>query len=883
MNEWRNGHAKGGFLAVAATVAGWTLAAIAADMPTNQACPAQDFDINVPTIRCPALAVPPSIDGRIEEAEWGGAQRIPALWTYGDDDSGVPEITVFLGWTPTNLYLAFRCGQPALALAPPGEKVKRDLVEFVLDGRKSGGKLFHFAADAGSNLVARRWEEADSGAWREQPVRAAEGSRLGFRTIEMDMPLALLGLDDAVTKRSIRANFRRVQVRSVRSLLQLPGIERPVIVDETFHKTWIAGSDFLEPESGSGRLTFTDKPTAYFPFPEGNLASDGLFSVNFRAYATDAFQGRLMILIRHEDKPDQVHTSTVNFAKGTENKCYTRPTLPFTGEYILSLAALDNAGNILYQTPPVAPHSGKLRISGLLPAYYNDEEAAQVQILFHMPPEEAARILGQEYRDEKGGIATKTSRHFLHMTMRPIDLKDGVETGSVARLTEERSYCFFSRSMAPFGLPGHASMWRIRGLPEGQYGLKVRLLYSSMFDIASWQQGGKTKGQKLNTEYELPEQTFFILPPPTAATPEAAAHLGIGPEGEFRLNGKLFVPLSLYHIEPRDYGLAQRLGFNFMGIGKSLDTRQMIESADAAWACGLYSSFGMNRPGEGHVYFHEEFLARVKAVANHPGTLFLLQPDEVLGYGGGNTNLIAPARRFYEAARQADTNHLIYVTTTSGPALHANGRAVLNTTCTFCDVVALDNYSIGKRPIYHYFHAADLVDSVVRPAGKTQLFVAQSNDSMSPITMPTPAELRAQALLAMMGGVKGLAWYVYYGNLLPEAGLREYPIGWAYMKKLNRDLTTLSPALAGKRSRDVRVFPAEGVVAVRMRTEAADYIFVANVDFMPKTLAIEYPGLPSNSPVAAAGEYRTLLSSDGGWADDFAPYAVHVYVPAVSK
>jgi hypothetical protein len=145
--------------------------------------------------------------------------------------------------------------------------------------------------------------------------------------------------------------------------------------------------------------------------------------------------------------------------------------------------------------------------------------------------------------------------------------------------------------------------------------------------------------------------------------------------------------------------------------------------------------------------------------------------------------------------------------------------------------------------------------------------------------MPSPVELRAQALLTIMGGAKGVAWYAYASHgVYQENGLLEDPEGWAYMKKLNRDILGLTEAVAGKRHEDVTVFPAEGSLGVRMATAEREYVFVANLDRAPKTLAVERPDVRAGTPIAVHGECRTLLGEAGGWADAFGPFAIHVYV-----
>ena len=138
-------------------------------------------------------------------------------------------------------------------------------------------------------------------------------------------------------------------------------------------------------------------------------------------------------------------------------------------------------------------------------------------------------------------------------------------------------------------------------------------------------------------------------------------------------------------------------------------------------------------------------------------------------------------------------------------------------------------------------------------------------------------------MLALMGGAKGIAWYSYGDNVGPNIGLRESPSQWAYMKKLNRDLRGLTDILDGDVIADPVIFPPNGVIGKCIKKNNRIYIFIANVDNAPKTLAITHNSIKAGDKLTVHGEFRSLLTAKGqnnkvGVADLFGCYCVYVYV-----
>jgi hypothetical protein len=129
----------------------------------------------------------------------------------------------------------------------------------------------------------------------------------------------------------------------------------------------------------------------------------------------------------------------------------------------------------------------------------------------------------------------------------------------------------------------------------------------------------------------------------------------------------------------------------------------------------------------------------------------------------------------------------------------------------------------------------------------------------------TPATVRAETWLAVAGGANGIGYFP--NTWTPEVG--------AEIVRTGGQIQELAQALLGATA---EASSDSGAVRVGARAlDGALYVIAVNALQESVRAAITVPGLAGRE-VSVHGEGRTILPSGDGFADDFAPLDVHVYV-----
>src|SRR5688572_7300267 len=68
-----------------------------------------------PLLGAPTLAESPKIDGTVEAREWSGAARASRFVDYSKGLAVKEKTDIFVGYTPTHLYIAFQFERPTAA------------------------------------------------------------------------------------------------------------------------------------------------------------------------------------------------------------------------------------------------------------------------------------------------------------------------------------------------------------------------------------------------------------------------------------------------------------------------------------------------------------------------------------------------------------------------------------------------------------------------------------------------------------------------------------------------------------------------------------------------------------------------------------------------
>ena len=341
----------------------------------------------------------------------------------------------------------------------------------------------------------------------------------------------------------------------------------------------------------------------------------------------------------------------------------------------------------------------------------------------------------------------------------------------------------------------------------------------------------------------------------TTAPPAPALHtLTIGRRRALLLDGRPFIPVMQWLQCPWLFEHQRTLGINvFMGIGCGNST-----SANEVEQTSRLGAFSI--------------LPFDASVAASPGLLAWRGDDEP------DQNGIPPSAVAKVTARghAATPRRLTFVTLTSGffaPTGHAHDYAGY---VRAADVIGYDIYPVyGYCSPEHIAWEADATRALVRLARPGQpvyswIESASTSSQFCRGRGVQPQELRAEVWMALVNGATAIGYFTH--SWTPDyAQFRVSDSTQAEMRRTDRQVTTLTPALLGTPVR-LGVQTAGGRVdAVARRLGGATYVFAVNVSRTPVTARFDAP----KGSWRVFEEGRTVR---GALVDSFAPLAVHVYV-----
>jgi hypothetical protein len=804
-------------------------------------------EADFPSALCPRLKAAPTIDGKLDDGAWRCALTIEGLPRPPQCDEGARRTEIHLGHDDARLYVAMRCAEP-LAKQMSG---KKEIVEIIIDFSPDGSRGIKIGLSADGQipymhrLTPSGWEMAVEGPKHElygEIQHAAQVEEQAW-TVEAALPFKALGAKPGDVR---RANFCRVRAAG----------------GEGEYGAWMPTRSFLY-TAQMGFLRCADAP-AFSAYSEASsdpgrgtnaipiaITGSGPGRVVARAYAWQGTQTVFAV------------SDAVTFTTGGRQRATPVLNIPWQGNFRIGLELADaETGEVVYRVPSRAIEAtGRLKVGGLMPAYYNDDDTATFHVRLNMPENELAGC--------KLATTFQTVRSVPKPGARPLP-----ERG-MTRLASS----YFPGEPTVFGEAGLSGFFSVRERPEGLYRITFRLLREFRGAANSGSGVAVDVWENEQMKYEViekEEHAFYIIDPPVWKA-EPLAKIEMGAQGELRVNGKPFLPLSVYSRNALDYPLIRRHGFT---VAKFYGIKNVADLQDAARALreidnpGLYVHLVLSAANINPT----QNIAKCRLAEKNPYVLLYEQSDELLGYfGTWRHEKIPLARQVYEEIRRTDpVGRLFYATTVAGPCVYAFGDSVFAKYLTFADILAPDVYAIGNCPLSAYYDFANKAARVARARGKTCIFVPQGN-ATDRYRWPDPAEVRSQAFMAIMGGARGLNWYTYEGTG-SERGLMDNPSVWSAMKKLNRDLIGLTECLAlPEATAGLAVEPAFGMRAWHVAGDKTRGVFVANGTYVPRRIKMTLPGLKAGTALNVHGEYRTVTSRDGGWDDEFEPLAVHVY------
>ncbi len=275
------------------------------------------------------------------------------------------------------------------------------------------------------------------------------------------------------------------------------------------------------------------------------------------------------------------------------------------------------------------------------------------------------------------------------------------------------------------------------------------------------------------------------------------------------------------------------------------------------------------------------------------------EPDNAqsLGEGRGYGSPVPPEDvvKEYERMRAADPSRPVLLNLGQGVAWDGwHGRGVRTNHpedypryVQGCDVASFDIYPVThSHPSVsgHLEYVARGVERLVRWAGPERPVwnCIECTRINHPTHKPTPEQVRCEVWMALVHGSKGLIYFVHeWQPTFNESALLSDPTMLDAVTRINRRLAALAPVLNGPTmSGRVAVTSSDSEVPVAVMTkehEGSVYVFAVGMEDRRTRAEFRVRGLDGSRTVTVLDEGRTLEARDGVFADDFAPWDVHLY------
>lgn len=200
------------------------------------------------------------------------------------------------------------------------------------------------------------------------------------------------------------------------------------------------------------------------------------------------------------------------------------------------------------------------------------------------------------------------------------------------------------------------------------------------------------------------------------------------------------------------------------------------------------------------------------------------------------------------------------------------------------DIVSYDIYpvsSYSKQPSEDYLwlvpKGVDRLQSWVHGAKPTwNCLECTGVDSGK---KPTPDQVKAELWMSVIHGSRGIVYFAHeFKPAFKEAALLQDSAMLAAVTKMNAQLQGLASVInLGKVGRTIRVSslkPSVGVDTLELSYGGATYLFAVGMANEPTTATFS---VPSGRSAEVLGEGRSVQIDGGRFAEEFSPYAVHLY------
>jgi hypothetical protein len=348
---------------------------------------------------------------------------------------------------------------------------------------------------------------------------------------------------------------------------------------------------------------------------------------------------------------------------------------------------------------------------------------------------------------------------------------------------------------------------------------------------------------RIDVKAEDHEATLDVTTSPAPDHPGAVARGGV-----LWVDGNPFFPLMVFEQCPDTYSTSLQVGINlFAGNRCGGLAEQKPALAGQALVAATADDQAADAEGTVGTFFPDE------ADGHNLSGATLPQPPP----GGAGVRFLTLTSHFYSGAAPLGNGRVIY------PGLVAKAGVV------GFDLYPLQGWCRPERLADVFWAQRELAHGLAR--GKPTYQWIESSGMLCPHgrTAVTPATLRAESLLAIAGGARGLGFF--------PAAAWTGAVG-AAIEGVTRAVRYLGPGLFGAEV-PASVEPSTPVLAGAQADHGALYVIAVNSSYARATATITVQGL-AGRPLSVFDEGRTLASSGDSYSDSFAPLAAHVYVVA---
>jgi len=339
------------------------------------------------------------------------------------------------------------------------------------------------------------------------------------------------------------------------------------------------------------------------------------------------------------------------------------------------------------------------------------------------------------------------------------------------------------------------------------------------------------------------------------------------------VNKEPFFPIGMYSVRsPTVFTELKRAGFNTVHsyeISKEYLCNYLLKAEDAGLKTYIYPATQMKDIS----YSLQKVASAVEEFRNSPALLAWQLVDEP---ELKKTISLSDVAQLYKMVDIVDGTH--------PSALVISKADKLEDYVPYTDIIIVDPYPIPDRPLTL---VSDMIDKTILAVGDKkpvwailQVFGYQDKQhkGWNRKREPTLAEVRCMTYLAIAHGAKGIFYFAYHGS---QYDIRLSPKHWDGVKRIAGELRDLTPVLLAPKSKKKIGVKVDGgnqttIHSLIKEWDGKTYLIAVNVSNAP--IRGIFSGIDESvQQIDVEFENRNVNCVNGGFSDDFTPYAVHIY------